>query len=78
MMGEFGMGIGLGHGLFGSFWMILVWLLPILLIVWGGKLVFGRGEDRDATALNLLKQSYARGEIDHEQFVEKKANIQKQ
>lgn len=59
---------GMAWGL-GGIWMILVWLIPILLLVW----IFnyfrgGRGKRGDSKALAILDERYARGEIDSEQY----------
>ncbi len=77
MMGEFGTGFGWGHGLFGGFWMVLVWLLPILLIAWAGKGLFGDGRSggNGKSALDLLKESYARGDIDREEFQRRRTDL---
>ena len=52
---------------FGGLWMvvpILFWAGLILLAVWGvGNLFPGRSPGRQDTALEILKQRYARGEI---------------
>lgn len=77
MMGEFGTGFGWGHGLFGGLWMVLVWLLPVLLLVWAVKGLFGGGGARPGgkTALDILKERYAGGEIDREEFLRRRADI---
>ncbi len=64
---HFGMGLG-GLG------MILVWLVPLLLLV----LLFRRyAGDRapDKTALEILEEHYARGEIDREDYLKRRADL---
>ena len=84
--GHWGMGPGMmggwGMGWFGGIIMIAIWVLVIVglvfLIRWliqttkAGKDVTG-GSPR---ALDILKERYARGEIDKEEFEEKKRVLQ--
>jgi putative membrane protein len=85
----YGYGFGYGPGMMGGagWWgigmigMVLWWLLIILAIVLLVKWVFGRppghGErqPRDRS-LDILKERYARGEIDKQEFEEKKRDLQ--
>jgi putative membrane protein len=71
------MGFGVGMGLFGLLWMILFWGGLILLAIWLVSLLFpatgktGRKEGREApSALDILKQRYAQGELTKEQYQE--------
>jgi len=56
----------------GIFFMVLWWGLIILaifaLLRWLQVLPGTGGHDADNNALELLKERYARGEIDHDQF----------
>ncbi|MBF0383667.1 MAG: hypothetical protein HQL69_21820 [Magnetococcales bacterium] len=49
MMGQLESGMGYGHGLFGGLWMVLVWIIPILLVVWliSGSSRFNGGFNRN-------------------------------
>lgn len=70
MGGGFGFGIpGLGMWIF--------WLLLIVLIVWLASLYPARGatEGRERTALGILKERYARGEIDKQAFDSKRRDL---
>ncbi len=76
----------MGPGMIGGFgWM---WLMPIFfiifwgLVIWGiVALVRGLGGSRDAdssttdSALEVLKKRYARGEINKEEYEEKKKDL---
>jgi len=63
-------------GGFGGFFMILWWVLIIVGIVWlatsssPASRIAGGGD-----ALELLKQRYARGEIEKEEFEQKKRDL---
>ena len=78
-MMEFGMGWGIGW-----LWMFLFWLIPILLVLAAVKYLFsGRpqssGElrvDKDK-ALETLEERYARGEINREEFIQKRDDLRK-
>ncbi|GMQ76941.1 MAG: SHOCT domain-containing protein [Gammaproteobacteria bacterium] len=82
MDGNFGnMGsFGLGMGLFGGVFMILFWGLIIVAIVVLVKWLLGRSRpgsapDRD-TALAILQNRYARGEIEADEFEQAKRRLQ--
>lgn len=66
---------------FGGLFMVVFWILVILLIAVLVKSLFGRGSEPTARsgdqALNLLKERYARGEIDREQYLKMKADLDK-
>ena len=74
-----GWGGGWGWGWFGIFHMLLWWVLIILGIVVLSKWVFGSGAGGRTTtedsALAILRERYARGEIDRKEFEEKKRDI---
>lgn len=58
-------------------WMILWWILIILLIT-AAVSYFVRQQgrsNRDKSAMDILKERYARGEISKEEFEEKKRDI---
>lgn len=82
MYGGYGNGYGGGMGsLGGGLWMILVWGIPILLLVLAGKYLFGRFGSGQHTlpagknALDILKELYARGEIEREEFLRKRNDL---
>lgn len=53
----------------GGMWMALWWILPIVGIVVLVKWLGGaEGRRQEKTALDLLKERYARGEIDQAEF----------
>ena len=57
--------------------MVLWWLLPIALVVLAA-MHFGQRKppgETEKTALDILKERYARGEIGKEEFEEKRRRI---
>lgn len=61
----------------GALGMVLWWALPILgivaLVAW---LIRSDGRRREKTALDILEERYARGEIGDEEFQRKKRELQ--
>ncbi|MGD2141448.1 MAG: SHOCT domain-containing protein [Burkholderiales bacterium] len=79
------MDYGMGWG-FGWFGMILVWVVPLILILVGIKYLlsdgrFGTGhttsehQPQPKSALKVLEERYARGEIDRDEFQQKRDDI---
>jgi putative membrane protein len=65
--------VGMGWG---GLWMVLIWAIPILLVVLlvryftrdsGGKTV--------KSALDILDARYARGEIDRDEYLKRRADL---
>lgn len=68
MWGAWGIGMGL--------MMLVFWGLVIVAIVLGIRWMVGQGkESRSDTALEILRQRYARGEINKEEFEAKKRDL---
>jgi putative membrane protein len=72
-----GMGFGAGYGMyFGMIFWVLVLIGIVALVVWaiqrprGADFVTGK-----ETALDILKKRYARGEINKEEFEERKSLV---
>lgn len=77
MMGDYGMAGGFG---FGGIFMILWWVLVIVGIVVLVKWITstsnsGRRRDDDGKALDILRERYARGEIDEQEFQKRKRDL---
>ena len=77
MMGGYGM-----MGWFGGIFSLIVWILIIvgliLLIKWlvqSTKTEPGPSARQTSSALEILKERYARGEIDKQEFEEKKKDL---
>lgn len=78
---------GFGGGWFGWLFMIAFWVLVIAVIVWGVRLLTGRGGGGSATqsrpagggaesALEVLKRRYAAGEIDRDQYLAMRKDLE--
>lgn len=68
---------GGGYGMFGGLMMVLFWALIIGLIVlavrrFSGQSVSGAGQ----SAMEVLKERYARGEIDEDEYERRKAKLE--
>jgi putative membrane protein len=80
MMGGYGMGgYGMGFG-FGGIFMILWWVLIIagivVLVKWlVGSRWPGGHDTTENKALDILKERYARGEIDEQEFQKRKRDL---
>jgi len=76
-MGWGGSGWGWGHMMFGGLMMIAFWgaiiLLVVLLVRWlGGDHTHGEAFPRHKTPLQILQERFAKGEIDKEEYEERK------
>ncbi len=66
-----------GIGWIAWLWMALFMLVPVLLLFALGKYVFGKNSvERQRTALDILDEAYARGEIQREDYLQKRADLQ--
>lgn len=69
-----------GHG-FGGGFMWISWIFTIVviaLVAWGIGALLSRTKntpEQPTSALEILKQRYARGEINHEEFEEMRKNL---
>jgi len=73
---DYGWGAGSMIGWFGGgVMMIVFWVLFIALIVWIVREVSGKNARSSSQALDILKERYAKGEIDKEEFDSKKKDL---
>jgi len=80
MWGDMGtMGWGWGWGMLGTVHMLLWWVLIVLGIAVLAKWLFTSGPRHQAgagaSALEILKERYARGEIGKDEFEQKKRDL---
>ena len=70
-----------GAGIFGGWLMLVFWILVIVvLILLIKRLVAGQSDSQtntSQTALNVLKERYAKSEISKQEFEEKKKDLEK-
>lgn len=76
MMGDYGMTGGFG---FGGIFMILWWVLVIVgivaLVKWMTSSSAGDRSGGNGKALDILKERYARGEINEQEFQKRKDDL---
>ena len=71
MMDGFGMGFGGGF-------MWLLWIFLIIVIFWVVKGAIGNSNNppgQQKSALDILKERYAKGEIDQQEFEQKQKDL---
>lgn len=67
-----------GHMFYGGGFMWLFWVVLIVVIVMLLKQFTGTAEKpKEQDAIELLKQRYAKGEIDDAEYQKRKENLQK-
>ncbi len=61
-------------------WMVLFWAGLVLLVVWAVRAVSGEGQGASraggTNALQILEERFARGEIDREEFEERRSILE--
>jgi len=77
MMGFDGFGGGMGFGGFGMilFWGLLIAGVVVLVRVLGGFGGRAGPHDGGRTALDILRERYAKGEIDKQEFEQKRRDL---
>jgi len=71
-----GWGAGSMMGWFGGeIMMLFFWVLVVIFIVWIVREVSGKNSKSTESALDILKERYAKGEITKEQFESMKKDI---
>ena len=66
-------------GLWGWWWMLIVWVLligAVAAVIWAASRTDGAaGEQRSATALDVLKTRYAHGDITRNEFEQARRDL---
>jgi len=75
MMGEYGHGWGMGMG-----WWWIIGLIIVIAVIWMIVKSMNRGtgsttQSPGKSALDILKERYAKGEIDKEEFEKRKKDL---
>ena len=68
-------GIGMG---FGGGFMWLFWIFLVIVIVWAVKTATGNSSsppEKQKSVIDILKERYARGEIDQQEFEQKRKHL---
>ncbi len=73
-------GFGMGFGML-LFWGLVIAAVAVLIKFFTGSRTFGLGEkekpgEKEKSPLDILKERYARGEIEREEFEQKKRDLQ--
>ncbi len=66
-----------GWGVGGMAMMLIFWVAVILFIIWAAKGFPGNntGKSHSRSAMDILQDRYAKGEIDKKEFEEKKKDL---
>jgi len=79
-MNGYGFEHGFGHGFGLLFWILILGLVvvAVVLIIRGfeGGNTVDKTPARNQSALEVLEERYARGEIEHDEFVRRKRDLQ--
>ncbi len=67
-----GGGYGMGYGLVGGLMMVLFWVILIGLIVIAVRWWTEQGSSKRSSALEILQERLAKGEIDPKEYAERK------
>lgn len=65
------------YGFGGGMW--IFWILVLIAVAWLVAIMARRGDDnrkRDKSALEILEQRYARGEIDRDEYLQKRDDLE--
>ena len=74
--GHMGGGYGMGYGFLGGFAMVFFWLVTIVLAVVAVRWITEQGSRKESSALDILKERLAKGEIDAKEYAERKAALE--
>lgn len=75
MMGNYFLGHMFGWNMWGDSLMLLIWTGIIFFIIWITIQATGKLTSNPHSALDILKERYAQGEISKEEFEEKKKEL---
>ena len=62
-------------GWLGGLWMVLFWVGVVLLIVWAVRAMSTNQPPAVGSALDILEERFARGEIDATELVERRREL---
>lgn len=64
-----------GFGGFGFIWMALFWIGVILLVVWAVARPEGTTRSSQPSAVEILEERFARGELDADEFAARRQQL---
>lgn len=64
-----------GYGGFGFLWMALFWIGVILLVAWAVRRPEESTTRRQGSALEILEERFARGELDADEFTARRQQL---
>lgn len=67
-----------GAGLFGGFMMLLFWGVLLALVVFAVRWLSKSSDEsiKSQSALDILKERYAKGEIDEDEYLKRKSTLE--
>ncbi len=67
------------YSILGGFFSFLMWILIIILIIWiiRNYSSLKRDDKKDSNSIDILKERYAKGEIEREEFETKRKDLLK-
>lgn len=69
-------GFGFGHWIFGvAVWLVIV-IGVVLVVMWLVRAVRGPGQLKQDSALEILKRRYASGALTHEEYDERRRELE--
>ncbi len=71
-----GSGYGMGYGIFGGLMMVLFWVVLIALVVIAVRWWMEQGSGKRSSALEILQERLAKGEIDSKEYAERKKALE--
>lgn len=75
-MGDWFPGMG-GHWMPGLFWLLILVVIVVIALRWVSGAGDSRQSDPAPNALEILKRRYAKGEIDEDEFLRKRAELER-
>ncbi len=70
--------MGGGQHWFGGGFMWIFWLGVVIAVIWGVKIVMSNTSESSGqpkTALDILNERYAKGEIDQEEYIQRRNDL---
>jgi putative membrane protein len=69
-------GYGMGYGFFGGLMMVLFWMILIAVVVIAVRWWMDQGSGKRSSAMDILQERLAKGEIDAKEYAERKKALE--